>query len=245
MERKINTGALIYKEKMKVNFYDLDYKKRVKISALLKMSAEIAGSDYIFRGLDHEFLWENGYVFLLSRISLHIERFPQGSFLDASTWECGKKGAMFLRGYELCENGEICADGISGWVVANPNTRKIIRPSAFPWLMPQFCDKGVKALPIDKIQAENLEPVGEHVVKISDLDANGHVYNANYADIAANFLPEDFYEGDISDFRINFINEATLGEKIEILRELSPNRAVVAGNIGGRPCFETEFLLRK
>ena len=245
MESGIRTDISVSYDETKLNFYDCDHKKRIKISTILKITAELAGKDYTDKGLGHSFLWERGYVFLLSRISLHIAAYPtEPQTLKAGTWECGKKGAMFLRGYDIHMEDGVCIDGESGWIVVNPETRKIIRPAAFPWLMPQVMDRPVKALPIAKVAAENALAAGEYTVQISDLDANGHVYNANYADIAVNFLPLEVFEKDVENFRINFINEARLGERIRIFRQITENAARVIGYLGDRECFETEFIFK-
>ena len=226
-------------------FYDCDYKKRMKISSILKIAAEIAGKDYNDRGLGHEFLWDNGYAFLLSRISLHIKKYPsEPQILESSTWECGKHGAMFYRGVYICVNDEICIDGQCGWIVVNPETRKIIRPSSFPWQMPQVMDRPVDCLPIDKITMQNEEKIGEYKVQISDLDGNGHIYNGNYADIAVNFLPIEVYDKDVENFRINYINEAKYGDTIDIYRELTEGVAKVIGKLSDKICFETEFVYK-
>ncbi len=244
-EQKIRTDISVTNDSSKLCFYDCDYKKRMKISAILKVTAEIAGKDYTDKGLGHEFLWENGYVFLLSRISVHINQYPtEPQIVGSSTWECGKKGAMFLRGYDIKVDGDVYVDGESGWIVVNPETRKIIRPASFPWQMPQTMDRPINALPIEKITMENEERAGEYKVQISDLDANGHVYNANYADIAMNFLPIDWYEKDVENFRINFVNEAKLGDTIEIFRELTDTDARIVGKLPDRVCFETEFIYK-
>ena len=85
-------------EKEPLRFYDCDYKCRMKLSAILKRSAEIAGRDYTLKGFGHEALWEKQMVFLLSRVSARIFNYPhEQSDLTTRTWEHGTKGAMFLR----------------------------------------------------------------------------------------------------------------------------------------------------
>lgn len=243
VEELIRTDIAVTDDKYKCTFYDCDHRHRMKLSTILKITAELAGQDYTNKGLGHRFLWDNGYVFLLSRISIRINEFPtEPQLLDTSTWECGKKGAMFMRGYYLKCNDNILIDGESGWVVANPVTRKIIRPSAFPWKMPQVTDRPTKALPIEKIDETGIEYTGEHMVTLSDLDSNGHVYNANYADMAVNVMPREIYEKDAKNFRINYINEAKFGEKIDLYSCFSDERSVVSGKIGDKPCFEFELI---
>lgn len=242
---EIDTKREVCYDTFTLPFYDCDYKKRIKISTILKITAQIAGKDYTDRGVGHEFLWDRGYVFLLSRISFHIRRYlNEPEELKVSTWECGKKGAMFLRGYYVESNGEICIDGESGWIVVNPVTRKIIRPSAFPWMMPQLDNRPVTALPIDKITCENGQHLGSHKVVFSDLDANGHVYNANYGDIALNLLPREEFERDIENFKINFVNEAVLGDEIDIFASMQDRETRILGKIEDKICFEVEILYK-
>ena len=148
-----------------------------------------------------------------------------------------------MRGFEIkSEDGERLVAGDAGWVLANPETRRIIRPSSFPYSMPQIRNRESGALPIAKIATENPEKFGEYQVRISDIDGNGHLYNANYADIAVNFLPIEFYGKDVDNFRIDFISEAKLGDVIEIYGEILEDKAVVMGTVEVKKCFECEFI---
>lgn len=226
-------------------FYDCDYLKRIKISTLLKVIAQIAGKDYTDRGLGHEFLWERGYVFLLSRISMHIDEYAiEPEELIVSTWEYGKKGAMFLRGSTVEHDGKIITDCESAWIVVNPQSRKIIRPSQFPWLMPQYEYGGLKSLLVDKILHSEETKIGEHKVEFSDLDQNGHVYNATYADIALNAVSPQQYEKNVENFRINFVNEAVLGDLITIYSSEKDNKYMITGRINDKICFEIEIIYK-
>lgn len=231
-------------ERKRVAFYECDYKERFRLSEVLRLSAEIAGRDYTDKGLSHEYLWQHGMVFLVSKVSFKIYKYPTSQQkLISSTWESGKKGAMFMRGFEIkSEDGERLVAGDAGWVLANPETRRIIRPSSFPYSMPQIRNRESGALPIAKIAMENSEKLGEYQVRISDIDGNGHLYNANYADIAVNFLPIEFYGKDVDNFRIDFISEAKLGDVIEIYGEILEDKAVVMGTVEGKKCFECEFI---
>lgn len=223
-------------------FYDCDFRRRMRISSILKITAELAGRDYTEKGLGHEFLWEQGYVFLLSRISIRIKKYPQNAdIIRSSTWECGRKGAMFLRGYEIEKDGEVYADGESGWIVVNPETRRIIKPAQFPWQMPQRTDHPTGAIPIDKIGHGETD-AGIYKVQLCDLDANGHVYNAFYADIAMNMMSEEEFSRDITNFRINFCSEAKKGEEIILKKTVSDEKILITGFVGDKVCFETEFL---
>lgn len=233
-------------DKERLKFFDCDYLTRIKISSILKITAEISGFDYKNKGLSHETLWNQGYVFLLSRISIHIHRYPTDQeILTSSTWESGKKGAMFLRQYHIKdENGKTCIDGISGWILVNPSSRHIYKPADFPYKFPQITDLEMSALPVGKIASTEPIFICNREIKISDIDANGHVYNAIYSDIAGDCLSTDEFSNTVANFRINFICEAKLGDVISLYKEITEGKTVIVGKLGENNCFEAEFLFR-
>lgn len=236
------------KQRYRNAFYDCDHLGRMKLSTMLKLTAEVAGYDYVIKGIDHEFLWERGYVFLLSRISMRINFYPlDQTELVSTTWEAGKKGAMFIRENRIESEKGVCCEGVSGWILCNPTTRKIYKPSEFPFPQEQFTDEEINCEPVGRIKTEaKLQDAGTHTVVLSDLDSNGHVYNANYADIAQNSLTMEEYSRPLENFRINFLSEAVIGEEIRLTKSVVGRKAVVCGEVVregcGVPCFECEFL---
>ena len=236
----------LFTQKYRIPFYECDYTKRMKISAILKYAAEIAGLDYTLKGFGHEELWEKQMVFLLSRISFKVLRYPtQQEIINVTTWECGKTGALFNRGVDFTTpDWEKLISYISGWVLVNPITRKMYRPSHFDFDMPQNLDREIECLPISKITSKNLTPIGKKIVTVSDLDCNGHVYNANYADMVSDVISKQSYEKDVENYRINYINEAKIGETIELFQEEKSNILTIIGKVGQKICFEVEYILK-
>ncbi len=228
-----------------IPFYDCDYKKRLRLSSILKYAAEIAGYDYTQKGFSHKYLWDNQMVFLLSRVSLKIEEYPLHSQdLTYETWECGKKGALFLRGVDFISENKTKISYQSGWVLANPITRKMLRPSAFNQDMPQIMDRTITAPSLDKIVAKNLLKIDEHKVRYSDIDPNGHIYNAVYADICDDILSKEDFERDIDTFKINYISEAGMGEKLCLYQQKEGNSIIVVGKSIEKTCFEAEYIFK-
>lgn len=249
MEKAVHT-TLDYR----TAFYDCDHKGRMKISTLLKVTAEVAGYDYTIKGFTHDFLWNEGFVFLLSRISIKVYDYPHDQMpLVTETWEGGKKGALWKRQYRIKHGEDVLIDGTSGWILCNPVTRKIYKPSEFPYPQPQDETQFIGALEVGRIKAENTPTeVLRHTVKISDLDSNGHMYNAHYGDIVVNALTLEEFERDVDNFRINYLSEATLGEEIIICKDVSftdegKQKIVIIGKLAREeitPCFECEILYK-
>ena len=124
-------------------FADCDRYQRARVSGLLNKAAAYAGYDYNARGLTHDVLFEMGEVFLLSRLAMRIHRIPMaGEVLDIATYENGVKGAHMQRVYEMKDQtGEVRVSVKSDWILVNPATRKIMRPSAFTAKPIQTCDR--------------------------------------------------------------------------------------------------------
>lgn len=241
----INTDALIYSRRTEIPFYDADYTGRLKLSAILKIFSQLAGDEYIERGLSHHFLEANGgYAFLMSRLALKIKRWPENEeFVTSSTWEYGKKGALFLRGCEMTdEAGNVIVDGEAGWICVSMADRKIIRPKEFPWLCTEVEGK-VPEYHVGKIPSDDTKKIGEYEVKLTDADVNGHMYNAFYGDIISNALGKEIFERGFSEFKLNYISEVGVGEKLELYKKEYENGIILIGNKKDGTCFEFSGII--
>ena len=202
-------------------FADCDRYQRARVSGLLNKAAAYAGYDYNARGLTHDVLFEMGEVFLLSRLAMRIHKIPMaGEVLDIATYENGAKGAHMQRIYEMKdESGAARVSIKSDWILVNPVTRKIIRPSAFTAKPLLTCDRVLDCPDPKKIMLpkEGIEDLGTRNVVWSDLDGNGHVYSANYGDIIWDYLPPELQEQTPREFYINYSHEAVFGEELRLM----------------------------
>ncbi len=242
----MNENNGVFEVNERVRFFDCDFKGRMRLSSILKYSAEIAGRDYTVKGFTHEFLWKKEMVFLLSRISLKIVRYPQEQEeLIVRTWECGKQGALFLRGTEFVDkDGKVVISMVNGWILANPNTRKIYKPNHYEFNMPCIEEKQSIANPIGKIKYNDTKLVGKKLVNISDIDGNGHLYNAFYSDVIMDVLAKSECEKDIDNFRINYVSEAVLNDTIELYSTVLDNTTIIVGKVNEKVCFESEIIYK-
>ena len=180
-------------------FADCDRYQRARVSGLLNKAAAYAGYDYNARGLTHDVLFEMGEVFLLSRMAMRIHRIPMaGDVLDIATYENGIKGAHMQRVYEMKDQtGEVRVSVKSDWILVNPATRKIMRPSAFTAKPIQTCDRVIDCPDPKKLLLphEGVEELGTRQVVWSDLDGNGHLYSANSATLSGTTCPVTYRSG--------------------------------------------------
>ena len=230
-----------YSRQEELIFWDCGPDQRVRVAALLSKAAAFAGYDYDARGLTHEVLGAKGEVFLLSRVAVRIHDCPRaGDVLTISTWENGAKGAHMRRVYEIRDAAERLRVSMkSEWILVDPVTRKILRPSSFTARPLTTCDREIDSPDPQKIVLphEGTEDLGTRVIRWSDLDGNGHLYSGNYGDIVWDALPADLQSRTPREFQINYSKEVTLGDELRLLgfQEGRPTR--MGGRAPEAPCF--------
>ena len=209
-----------YTRQEELVFWDCDREKRMRVAAILSKMAAFAGYDYDARGLTHEMLYDRREVFLLSRIAVRIHDCPHArDVLTITTWENGAKAAHMQRVFEMADQtGRLCISATSDWILVDPITRKILRPSSSTANPLTTCDKVIDCPEPKKIvlPREGLEDLGTRRVVWSDLDGNGHLYSGNYGDIVWDYLPGDLQERSPREFYINYSKEATLGQELRL-----------------------------
>lgn len=237
-----------YLREVELAFADCDRDGNVRPSALLSLTAAMAGYDYDARGLTHQRLWDMGEVFLLSRVALKLHRRPVNrERLSIETWEDGARGAHMRRAYELAdEAGRVCVSARSEWILVDPAERRILRPDSFTAKRFTVCPTEIDCPECRRVALPRGagETLMSRPVRWSDLDGNGHVYSGNYGDIVWDALPPDLQSAPLSALYINYCREATLGEVID-LRGLREDRTyTMEGWLGEERCFSCrcEFI---
>lgn len=201
-------------------FWDCDREQRVRVAALLSKMGAFAGYDYDARGLTHEVLLAHREVFLLSRAAIKIHSCPRArDLLDITTWEDGAKGAHMRRYYEMKDQeGCVRVSARTDWILVDPATRRILRPSSFTAKPLMASDRPLDCPEPRKVvlPPEGRESLGSRDVRWSDLDGNGHLFSGNYGDIIWDALPEDLQAQVPKEFYINYSREAILGDTLQL-----------------------------
>ena len=231
----------IYEKTQELSFSLCDYTQRCKLSTLLSITSDMAGEDYGNRGLPHDKLISEGYVFLVSRVRFKLKRNIRAEErIKLITYERRIAGPFCIRDYIIeAEDGEEVITGRSAWILCDPASRRILRPTCFPYEIQNHEDITLPVGEPEKLKLpENMQRLGERLVVYSDLDGNGHVNNSVYADMACDALPMSLFEGEITDFAINFVKEAKAGDAVALFGAEQDGIHYVAGYVGEALCFE-------
>lgn len=233
-------------EKHFIDYSMVDNAYNLKLSALLRLMQNAATAHYDSLGLGRMKLIKDGVVFLLSKIALKINRMPKADeTLNLTTWEYGVKGAYFVRNFNFAvgeEKDAVVAQTL--WVSANPNTHAIVRPSDFPYPINENpTEVDVTA---GKVTERGMDEVykTKRAVRFSDLDCNGHMNNAVYADICADVLFECLGEVSVREFSVNYNRESKVGDTLTLtLFKGEDNTFVVSGDFSdGTNSFKAKIL---
>ncbi len=222
-------------------FWDCDREQRMRVAAILSKMVAFAGYDYDARGLTHQVLWENREVFFLSRAAIRIHDCPHAQeVLDITTWENGAKAAHMRRAYEMRDQrGRARISARTDWILVDPITRKILRPSAFRAKPVMDSDRVLDCPETKKLAlpGTDRESLGSRFVRWSDLDGNGHLFSGNYGDIIWDALPEDLQVQVPREFYINYSREAVLGDELRLEGCRSEEGYLVEGMGPHGSCF--------
>ena len=236
----------MYSRQEQVTFWECDKFMRMRPAAVLSKIALFGGYHYDALGYPRERLMEAGFVFLLSRIAVKFHRLPRsGEVLTIHTWENGAKGAQVQRVFEMLdESGALCISAKSDWILADPNTHKMLRPSAFTLRELGTCPKTIDCPEPKKIvlPKEGLEDLGERKVVWSDLDGNGHLFSGNYGDIVWDYLPADLQALPCAEFAINYSREAKFADVLTIRGILTEEGYLMEGLGTEGVCFTAKCV---
>lgn len=182
---------LKYNQSFEVLQFECDPWDRMTPGAVLRRVQEIGTAQTESLGFNEEFYKNTHTVFLLSKISLKINRAPRlGEKVEIETRAYGMRRAVYHRVTSLhSQSGEKLCEADSRWLLVDTSTRRILRT------------------PTEEIAKYfNEEPAEEHVCDIPKApeglaelenlrasytlcDRNGHVNNTRYADFVCDALP--------------------------------------------------------
>lgn len=231
--------------------YHCDKDTNLKPGYLLKFAEAVSTAQLIDLGLPYKRLFEEGVIFLMTRVSVKILRMPvSGEKITLVTAPREIKGARFFREVKILDSsGTPLVFAVTNWFLANPHTRRVLKPDAFVHelkLLPK-AEWNTEIDPNLKFEIGG-QPVAKdsRKVRYSDLDINGHVNNSVYADIVFDALPRTALDRmQASEFVINYKNEAKPDEILELTTYAGEDGKTfsVEGVVGESICFNARVIM--
>jgi acyl-ACP thioesterase len=211
----------IWQETLPVRFGAIDRSDTLTLDSVFQFFQEAAICHAENLGVGREDMARTGQVWILSRISVQIDRRPNyREVITVRSWPRGWEKLFAIRDYDIRgKDGVPAVSARSGWIILDIEKRRPLRPQSVMDSLPK--NEGADALtwgPIGLEERGNLQKTGERKALYTDVDYNGHVNNVSYIQWIEDALdPQILEKAKRMRFDINYLNEILSGETIEIL----------------------------
>lgn len=215
----------VYKKKHIVDFSDIDFMKRLKLSSLFSLLQDVSAEHVDKLGIGVDALKEKHNVaWILLRMRIEIERMPNlHEEIYIETWHHESRKMDFQRDYIVYDSKEnIIARGISTWVIVDIENKSIKRTEVLGFDYEKQ-EKSALDYKLKSLKApSNFFEVYKKRVGYSDIDFNEHINNSKYVDYATDcFELGKHKEYCVKEVEINYVNEAVPGDILTLKKDIS------------------------
>ena len=237
-----------YQETFALHTRDCDVNGRWRLSAVLESMQEAAGAHSALLGCGRDELLRRHTVWVLSRCEIQMDRYPGiGEQVTLQTFPMPVRRYFFPRYFIFTDqHGEPLGRAGSLWLLLDTRTRRMLPPGEVARLIPDNTDLSVPMnlpAPVGVLQGE--EFVTEYHPLYSDLDVNGHVNNARYADWLCNALGVPLMRSYEPESVVLNYNAEILPEHTVLLhRVLRDQQFRLSAWVGDKAAFEVGGRLR-
>lgn len=195
---KIENEKYCWEKTYPIKYYEMDFNKGLKPSALLNFLQDMATKNAEMLGFGPSFVFSNNYAWFLIKYRMEFDNYPCDlNELILKTEARGYSKIVAHRDFEiLTTDNKRLARVASNWMLIDLETKKPLNLSKVIDYMPTFERRETdlqfnKILPLENTpETTNYEKTFE--IRFDDIDVNQHVNNANYIIWAFEALPYEF-----------------------------------------------------
>lgn len=245
---------LSVRKKYEVSFSDIDFTKKLKLSALFNYFQDIGSTAAEELGFGYDAMEKRGVAWVLIRMRVDILRNPElYEAIELETWPQESRKIEHERDYLVrSSSGEIVVRAVSSWVTIDVLERKIKTDGSVKINYPVPPKEKAIDCKLGKIKAlSEPVPVYRKTVGYSDVDLNGHINNARYIDFIMDcFSVEEHKKYGVKSIEVNYVNEALSGDVIELTKDVSEagdGLAYIEGlrSSDGKVIFKAQLIIEK
>ena len=235
-----------YQEKIKVDMYDVDPWGDLRISRLMERllvtaSRHLEQLDWSWTHLARDL----GVCLVLVESAVNIEKNAWlGDELTLTTWTGGKVYPMMFRGFEVRDAaGDTVASAFMRSVLMDMNTRTIanalkynLTPLSQPEDMPDFAELSGRLRGFRRMVLSGGEPDFSDTRRVcyADLDYNGHMNTARYAEYVEGLFGSEWRNGyRLCGMDVRYEKEIPQGTLLEMRGSYNRDNAEGAGDAVG------------
>ncbi len=242
--------SLWYEACFEVDDRDTDPFGQCRPSALMGFlqEAAVGASDALHVGRD-ELMEGYSALWMLARMRYRLTcPILRSDRLTVQTWHRGGRSALMYRDFDLFRDGVLVGEAVSAWVLADVETRRLLRMSLVTAFQNSDGGARCKSTQLKKIRVPDGLPLAERRrLGYSDADVNGHINNTRYADFACDALHlETLGEGRFpAEVQIGYLAESKPGECLRLYAGIREGLCYVRGlDLEDVPRFDAVLTLK-
>ena len=221
----------------RVAINDVDFTKKMKLSAAFNYFQEIANNHAFNLGIGINHISEkNNVTWVLIKIRVDMLRYPAwDEEIVVKTWPHTPKKYEFERNYTISDlEGNILARCVSTWVIIDLATRELKKSETISYEFHDFLTEKAIDCSLGKIRLpEDFDLAYRRMIGCSDIDMNGHLNNSKYVDFIMDcFTMEQLRNNQAASIQVNYLSEAFPGDTVLMYRHISetePGKVYIKG----------------
>nr|WP_318706908.1 acyl-ACP thioesterase domain-containing protein [uncultured Treponema sp.] len=198
---------MVFTAKFYIGYSDINKDYNLTNTSLLKIFENVAS---MHSHVAKDDINESEGRWFLTGYHVKITKRPQyGETVTIKTWSRDMKGVQASREFEVYnEKNELCLTGLSNWIRINAKTLRLerISPEVYEAYGSEPERTNFNYSWIEKLkESEKTDYEKEFHIERNFIDANKHMNNVYYLDLATNILPEEVYQaGELNEFIIMY-----------------------------------------
>ncbi len=212
-----------WEDEYSISFDEVDTKNEVFLPVLWGLMQETAWHHADHLRLGYSDLEEHQYFWVLSRLSIQMEKYPRwGDRIKIKTWLTGIGRLFALRHFSIADSeGNILGTAKSAWLVLDLEHRKPKRiEPVFKHILHLFDDLPPPEEPEKLPLLVRPQMERSYTVRYSNIDMHHHVNNIKYIEWILDSYPFEMNNTHrILTFEMNFLAEASYGDEISVQTE--------------------------
>ncbi len=186
---------MILRQPIYIDSERCDMYERLRADALFLLMQNAAGEHAERLGVGRAQLVKNHTAWVLTRVSVRMQRWPKwGTEMTLTTAPGAGRAGLYRRYFEFADRDGLLGHATTLWTVIDLERRAIVTPDKAP-LVPPAADFTPLLPSPAKVRPLEGPSVGiPYHCLYTDADLNGHINNAAYIRFLENRLPVDRFE---------------------------------------------------
>lgn len=231
---------MILKQSIYIDSERCDMHENLRADALFLLMQNAAGEHAERLGVGRTQLVESNTAWVLTRVSVRMQRWPKwGTQMTLTTAPGAGRAGLYRRYFEFADKDGILGHATSLWSVIDLEKRAIVAPDKAP-LVPPAADFTPLLPSPAKVRPLETQPVSTpYHCLYTDADLNRHINNAAYIRFLENSLPAEKFEShSLCELDVCYHHEIKPGRDIDLRLAEQEDRFHFAVKDGDVVAFE-------